>query len=197
VARCDRGTSPRQPECLPNALRQLPPPANSPHWLWAATCQTQASPTCSVAVGNRQQRAARCRHSASVLREERDSRTQAPRNLDPTSNEPRYREVGPLRRMCVIGFWKLFPRNAGGQRLFEPVLALTPAALICLGGILIGMGGIAFYAWNLGESTVQSLVDHVHRCAKLMDDTARLSCYDSLGSLQPAKGANAPPLGTK
>jgi hypothetical protein len=33
--------------------------------------------------------------------------------------------------------------------------------------------------------------------AKLMDDTARLSCYEILGSLQPAKGANAPPLGTK
>jgi hypothetical protein len=49
-------------------------------------------------------------------------------------------------------------RNAGWQRVFEPVFALSPAALICLGGILIGIGGIASYAWHVGESTVQSLV---------------------------------------
>jgi hypothetical protein len=55
---------------------------------------------------------------------------------------------------------------------------------------------IAFYAWHVGESTEQSLRD-MHRCAAVGDDMARLSCYDSLGSLQPAKGANAPPLGTK
>jgi hypothetical protein len=102
--------------------------------------------------------------------------------------------------VCVIGFRKLVPRNAGWQRLFEPVFALSPAALICLGGILIGMGGIAFYVCHVGESIVQSLVDHVHRCATVVeDDMARLSCYDSLGSRQPAKGANAPaiPMGTK
>jgi hypothetical protein len=98
--------------------------------------------------------------------------------------------------VCVIGFRKPVPRNAGWQRLFEPVFALSPAVLICLGGILIGIGGIAFYAWHVGESTVQSLVD-MHRCATVPDDMARLSCYDSLGSRQPAKGANAPSLGTK
>jgi hypothetical protein len=99
----------------------------------------------------------------------------------------------------VIGFRKLVPRNAGWQGLFEPVLALSPAALICLGGILIGIGGIASYAWNVGESNTQSLVDRMHRCAAVVDDTARLSCYDSLGSRQPAKGANAPaiPMSTK
>jgi hypothetical protein len=97
----------------------------------------------------------------------------------------------------MIGFRKLVPRNAGWQRLFEPVFALSPAALICLGGILIGIGGLAFYARHIGESTVQSLVDRMHRCATVWDDMARLCCYDSLGSRQPAKGANAPPLGTK
>jgi hypothetical protein len=93
----------------------------------------------------------------------------------------------------VIGFRKPVLRNAGWQLLFEPVFALSPAALICLGGILIGLGGIAFYA---GESTVQSLRE-MHRCARVGDDMARLSCYDRLGALQPAKGANAPPLGAK
>jgi hypothetical protein len=99
----------------------------------------------------------------------------------------------------VIGFRKPVPRNAGWQQLFEPVFALSPAALICLGGILIGIGGIASYAWHVGESTVQSLVDHMHRCATVRGDMARLSCYDSLGSRQPAKGANAPaiPLSTR
>jgi uncharacterized protein YjeT (DUF2065 family) len=97
----------------------------------------------------------------------------------------------------VIGFRKLLPRN--WQQLLEPVFALSPAALICLGGILIGIGRIASYAWHVGESTAQSLVDRMHRCATVLDDTARLSCYDSLGSRQPAKGANAPaiPLGTR
>jgi hypothetical protein len=99
----------------------------------------------------------------------------------------------------VIGFRKLLRRNAGWQQLFEPVFALSPAALICLGGILIGIGGIASYAWHVGESTVQSLVDRMQHCATVLDDTARLSCYDSLGSRQPAKGANAPAvsLGTR
>jgi hypothetical protein len=92
----------------------------------------------------------------------------------------------------VIGFRKLVPRNAGWQRLFEPVLALSPAALICLGGILIGIGGIAFYAWHVGESTVQSVVDHLHRCATVVDDMARLSCYGTLGSREPAKKPKAP-----
>jgi hypothetical protein len=71
--------------------------------------------------------------------------------------------------------------------------------LICLGGILIGIGGIASYAWHVGEGTVQSLLDQLHRCATVVDDVARLSCYDSLGSGQPAKGAKAPaiPLGTR
>ncbi len=96
----------------------------------------------------------------------------------------------------MIGFRKPVPRNAGWQRLFEPVFALSPAALICLGGILIGIGGIAFYAWHVGESTVQPLRD-MHRYATVRDDIARLSCYDSLGSPEPAKEANAPPLGTK
>jgi hypothetical protein len=45
------------------------------------------------------------------------------------------------------------------------MLALSPVALICLGGTLIGIGGIAFYACNVGESTTQSLVDRMHRCA--------------------------------
>jgi hypothetical protein len=71
---------------------------------------------------------------------------------------------------------------------------LSPAMLICLVGILIGMGGLAFYGWHLGESAAQSLVDHVHRCARLIDDMARLSCYDSLGSRQPARGAKAPAI---
>jgi hypothetical protein len=44
----------------------------------------------------------------------------------------------------VIDFRKLFTRNAGWHQLFEPVLALSWATLICLGGILIGMAGIAF-----------------------------------------------------
>jgi hypothetical protein len=81
----------------------------------------------------------------------------------------------------------------------EPVLVLSPAALIYLGEILIGIGGIASYAWNVGESTTQSLADRMHHCATVLDDTARLFCYDSLGSRQPAKGANAPafPLGTR
>ena len=96
----------------------------------------------------------------------------------------------------MIGFRKPVPRNAGWQRLFEPVFALSPAVLICLGGILIGIGGIAFSAWHLGESTRAVLVD-MHRCAAVPDDMARLSCYDNLGSPQPAKGANAPPLGVK
>jgi len=101
--------------------------------------------------------------------------------------------------VCVIGFRKLVSRNPGWQRLFEPVFALSPAVLICLGGILIGIGGIAFYASHVGESTVQSLIDQLHRCATVVDDTARLSCYDRLGSRQPAKGANASPIsvGTK
>ena len=100
----------------------------------------------------------------------------------------------------VIGFRKLLPRNVGWHQLFEPVFALSPAALICLGGILIGIGRIASYAWHVGESTAQSLVDRMHRCATVLDDTARVSCYyDSLGPRQPAKGANAPaiPLGTR
>jgi hypothetical protein len=42
-----------------------------------------------------------CHRPKSRLREERDSRTQAPRNLDHTCNEPRYRKVGPLRRVCA------------------------------------------------------------------------------------------------
>jgi hypothetical protein len=96
--------------------------------------------------------------------------------------------------VCVIDFRKPLQRNAGGQRLFEPVFAMSPAALICLGGILIGMGGIAFYAWHFGESTVQSLLDDVHRCARVGDEMARLSCYDSLGSREPAKGAKAPAI---
>jgi hypothetical protein len=101
--------------------------------------------------------------------------------------------------VCVIGFRKLVSRNRGWQRLFEPVFALSPAALICLGGILIGIGGIAFYTWSVGESTMQSLANRMHRCATVVDDTARLSCYDSLGSRQPARGAKAPaiPMGSK
>jgi hypothetical protein len=54
--------------------------------------------------------------------------------------------------------------------------------------MLIGIGGIAFYAWHVGESTAQSLVNRMHRCATVLDDTARLFCYESLGSRQPAKG---------
>jgi hypothetical protein len=61
------------------------------------------------------------------------------------------------------------------------------AALICLGGVLIGVGGIASCASNVCESTTQSLVDRVHRCVTVLDDTARLFCYDSLSSRQPAK----------
>src|ERR1700747_3825818 len=94
--------------------------------------------------------------------------------------------------VCVIVFQKPSPRNAGWQLLFEPVFALSPAALICLSGMPIGVGGIAFYAWHGGESTTQSLVDRMHRCATVLDDTARLFCYDGLGSRQPAKGVNAP-----
>jgi hypothetical protein len=120
-------------------------------------------------------------------------------NLNPTSNERVIVRSGRHGEWRVIGFRKVLPRNAGWQQLFEPVFALSPAAVICLGGILIGIGGIAFYAWHVGESTGQSLVDHVHRCARVTDDMARLSCYDSIGSRQPVKGANAPaiPLGTK
>jgi hypothetical protein len=91
-----------------------------------------------------------------------------------------------------MSFRKLVPRNGGWQRLFEPVFALSPAALICLGGILIGIIGIACYAWNVGESATRSLVDRMHHCAMVVDDTARLFCYDRLGSRLPAKGANAP-----
>jgi hypothetical protein len=99
----------------------------------------------------------------------------------------------------VIGFRKVVPRNAGWQRLFEPVFALSLAALICLGGMLIGVGGIASCAWNFGESTTQSLLDRMHRWATVLDETTRLFCYDSLPSRQPAKGANAPaiPTGTR
>jgi hypothetical protein len=101
--------------------------------------------------------------------------------------------------VCVIVFQKPSPRNAGWQLLFEPVFALSPAALICLSGMLIGVGGIAFYAWHGGESTTQSLVDRMHRCATVRDDKARLLCYDGLGSRQPAKGVNAPviPMGAR
>jgi hypothetical protein len=94
--------------------------------------------------------------------------------------------------VCVIVFQKPSPRNPGWQLLFEPVFALSPAALICLSGMLIGVGGIAFYAWHVGESTTESLVDRTHRCTTVLDDTARLFCYDSLGYRQPAKGVNAP-----
>ena len=38
------------------------------------------------------------------------------------------------------------------------------------------------YARNVGESTAHSLVDRMHRCATILDDMARLSFYDSLGS---------------
>jgi hypothetical protein len=87
----------------------------------------------------------------------------------------------------------------GGSGCLSPYLVLSPAALIYLGGILIGIGGIASYAWNVGESTTQSLADRMHHCATVLDDMARLSCYDSLGSRQPAKGAKAPAIsmGTK
>jgi hypothetical protein len=43
-----------------------------------------------------------------------------------------------------------------------------------------------------GHAGKSSLVDRMHDCATVADDMARLSCYDSLGSLQPAKGAKAP-----
>jgi hypothetical protein len=104
-----------------------------------------------------------------------------------------------VAKALVIGFRKRVPRNAGWQRLFEPAFALSPAALMCLGGKLIGITGIAFYAWNVGESATQSLVDRMHHCTMVLDDTARLFCYDSLGPRQPAKGANAPaiPMGTR
>jgi hypothetical protein len=145
-------------------------------------------------VGNASSRRPRCRHfgvraiGEIRLREGGWLRIRAA-HLHPTCNEG----------VCVIGFRKLVSRNAGLQWLFEPVLALSPAVLICLGGILIGIGGIAFYASHVGESTVQSLIDQLHRCATVVDDTARLSCYDRLGSRQPAKGANASPIsvGTK
>jgi hypothetical protein len=45
-----------------------------------------------------------------------------------------------------------------------------------------------FLRLEVGESATQSLVDRMHRCAMVLDDTARLFCYDSLGSRQPAKG---------
>jgi hypothetical protein len=100
---------------------------------------------------------------------------------------------------CPADLGVLVLRNAGWQRLFKPVFALSPAARICLSGMLIGIGGIAFYAWHVGESTAQSLVHRMHRCATVLDDTARLFCYESLGSRQPAKGANAPaiPMGAR
>jgi hypothetical protein len=64
---------------------------------------------------------------------------------------------------------------------------------------MISIGGMASCAWNVGESTTQSLVDRVHGRATVLDDTAQLFCYDSLGSRQAAKGANAPaiPLGAR
>jgi hypothetical protein len=100
---------------------------------------------------------------------------------------------------CPADLGVLVLRNAGWQRLFKPVFALSPAARICPSGMLIGIGGIAFYAWHVGESTAQSLVNRMHRCATVLDDTARLFCYESLGSRQPAKGANAPaiPMGAR
>jgi uncharacterized membrane protein YhiD involved in acid resistance len=43
---------------------------------------------------------------------------------------------------------------------------------------------------GLRTNTLVAL-DALHRCATVVDDMARLSCYDSLGS-RPAKGAKAP-----
>jgi hypothetical protein len=84
---------------------------------------------------------------------------------------------------------------------------MAPAAPISTGTgtIRIDIGRIFLFdlclagGGMLAKAPVQSLVDHMHRCATVLDDMARLSCYDSLGSRQPAKGANAPaiPMGTK
>jgi hypothetical protein len=86
-----------------------------------------------------------------------------------TCSEPRYCKLVP-RRASVIGFRKLVPRNEW-QRLFEPVFALSPAALICLSGMRIGIGN-RFLRGHVGKSTTQLLVDRMHRCAIVLDDTA-------------------------
>src|SRR5262245_64846225 len=80
----------------------------------------------------------------------------------------------------------------GWQRLFEPVVGLSPALLICIGSLLISILGTIFYAWPSRQHDVQLLEDRLSRCRAIKADTARLSCYDHLPSMQPAKGADAP-----
>lgn len=99
----------------------------------------------------------------------------------------------------MIGFRKLVPRNAGCQRLFEPVLALSLAALICLGGIPIDIRGIAFYAWHVGESTGQSVLDHLHRCPRSGTTWRDYPATTALALANPQKGRRRLPFlwGTK
>jgi hypothetical protein len=94
---------------------------------------------------------------------------------------------GAADSLVVLLIWVYY----GWQRLFKPVFALSPAARICLSGMLIGIGGIAFYAWHVGESTAQSLVNRMHRCATVLDDTAATK---ALALANPQRGRTRLPF---
>ena len=157
--------------------------------LWAITLPSIVEVTAGHLCRLARRLAGRCRH-------------RGPLRTRQAAHRPLHWQARPridLRRgrlpRCPADLGVLVLRNAGWQRLFKPVFALSPAARICLSGMLIASVESLFTR----ESTAQSLVNRMHRCATVLDDTARLFCYESLGSRQPEKGANAPaiPMGAR
>jgi hypothetical protein len=96
----------------------------------------------------------------------------------------------------VIGFQTPAEDSAAPrwQILFEPVIGVSPATLVCLGGLLICTGILAFSSRQEGEITLKSQYHVLYRCAAVQDDAARLICYDRFASPLPAKGANTPAI---
>jgi hypothetical protein len=114
---------------------------------WAITLPSIVEVTAGHLCRLARRLAGRCRH-------------RGPLRTRQAAHQPPHWQARPridLRRgrlpRCPADLGVLVLRNAGWQRLFKLVFALSPAARICLSGMLIGIGGIAFYAWHVGEST--------------------------------------------
>jgi hypothetical protein len=96
----------------------------------------------------------------------------------------------------VIGFKNHAQDNAAPvwQTLFEPVIGVSQATLVCLDGLLICTGVLAFSLLQRSKTTLKSQGHLLHRCAAVHNDAARLICYDRFAFPLPAKGSSTPAI---